>query len=215
VLHSGDGGTADRVWSIAAQSENSLTLEIDLADGLGGFPGNRRITATWTVEGRDLTLDIRATTDALTLMNIAHHPYWALDGPEAGRDGHVMESPAPRYTPSTSVFTPTGDIVSVAGSDYDFRQPARPLPTLDANLCLADADREVPTLAATLTSDGGRRLDVLTTAPGIQVFTGKPYGIALEPQLWPNAPAHAGFPSITLSPDETFWQRTIYRFSEA
>lgn len=211
VLHSGDGGTSDRVWDIADQTESRVTFAIDLADGLGGFPGNRRITATWTLDGPTLALDIRATTDAPTLMNVAHHPYWALDG--AGRDGHRLESPATRYTPCTPVFTPTGEVRPVAGSDYDFTSPASPPPTLDANLILGDTDSATPQHAATLTSAGGRRLEVRTTAPGIQVFTGKPYGIALEPQRWPNAPAHDGFPPITLAPGAEFRQQTTYRFS--
>ena len=96
----------------------------------------------------------------------------------AGRDGHRLESPTTRYTPCTPVFTPTGEVRPVAGSDYDFTSPASPPPTLDANLILGDTDSATPQHAATLTSAGGRRLEVRTTAPGIQVFTGKPYGIA-------------------------------------
>lgn len=213
VLHSGDGATFDRVWEVVEHTDTSVTLAIDLADGLGGFPGNRRITATWALDGADLTLSITATTDAPTLMNIAHHPYWSLDGAAAGRDGHQLASPARRYTPSTDVATPTGEIDPVSGSDYDFTRLAGPEPDLDANLCLDEAPSDAPRPAATLISDGGRRLDILTTAPGLQLFTGKTYGIALEPQLWPNAPAHPGFPSIRLDADETFRQETIYRFS--
>ena len=213
VLHSGHGSTVDRVWRIATQTATAVALTIDLDDGLGGFPGNRRIEAAWTLDGADLCLDIRATTDAPTLMNVAHHPYWALDGPDIGREWHRIASPATRYTPTTEVFTPTGDILPVAGSPYDFSIPTVPPPTLDANLCL-DVAGGTPQLAATLVSDQGRRLDLLTTAPGLQVFTGKPYGIALEPQLWPNAPAHSEFPSILLEPDDEFRQQTIYRFSK-
>lgn len=213
VLHSGDGGTFDRVWDICDADTEALTLAIDLPDGLGGFPGNRRITARWSVEDTALHLQITATTDADTLMNIAHHPYWALDGAGPGWDGHQMASPARRYTPSTEVATPTGDIVPVAGSDYDFTDLSPPAAGLDANLCLDDGATDAPRPAATLISPGGRRLDVLTTAPGLQVFSGKEYGIALEPQLWPNAPAHPTFPSILLPKGETFRQDTIYRFS--
>ena len=213
VLHSGDGGTFDRVWDIEAHTPTALTLAVDLVDGLGGFPGNRTITATWSVDGADLILDITATTDAPTLMNIAHHPYWTLDGSKNGRDGHQMASPARRYTPSTEIATPTGDIDPVAGSDYDFTRLTPPAADLDASLCLDDAPSDAPRPAATLISDGRRRLDILTTAPGLQIFTGKPYGIALEPQLWPNAPAHPSFPSIRLAAGATFEQHTIYRFS--
>ncbi len=211
VLHSGDGGTHDRVWHIEDQSGAALTLAIDLPDGLGGFPGNRRVTIIWRIDGADLSFDITATTDAPTLMNIAHHPFWALNG--TGRDGQTLMSPASRYTPITPVITPTGEIRDVAGTDYDFRTPRTPAPTLDANLCLSDAPTDTPRLVARLAADRGPTLDILSTAPGLQVFTGKPYGIALEPQFWPNAPAHPAFPSIRLDPGDTFRQTTIYRFS--
>ena len=214
LLHSGDGGTDNRIWTVTEESDTATTLAIDLRHGLGGFPGNRRIEARWTISDTELHLSLTATTDRATLMNVAHHPYWALDGAMAGQGGHQMISPARRYTPTNEVFLPTGDILPVSGSDYDFTRLAEPAPTLDANLVLGDRDADTPQPAATLISHGGRRLDVLTTAPGIQVFTGKPFGIALEPQLWPNAPAHPAFPSFRLAPDETFRQNTIYRFSE-
>ena len=213
VLHSGAGGTQDRVWDTVETSRDRLVLAIELADGVGGFPGRRRIVADWRVTGDTLSLRIAATTDRPTLMNVAHHPYWALDGPEAGRGGHLLRSPATRFTPSTPLATPTGEIRDVAGSDYDFRAPRAPSPGLDANLCLADAPSPDPMPAATLTSEGGRRLEILTTAPGLQVFTGRPYGIALEPQFWPDAPAHPAFPSIRLDPGKPFRQTTLYRFA--
>ncbi len=211
VLHSGDGGTHERDWQVMEHSGDAVTLAIDLPDGLGGFPGNRRVTLDWRVAGAELRLDITATTDAPTLMNIAHHPFWALNG--TGRAGQIFTSPAPRYTPITPEILPTGEIAEVAGTDYDFRTPRTPGPTLDGNLCLSDAPTDMPRLIATLAAEDGPTLDILSTAPGLQIFTGKPYGIALEPQLWPNAPAHPAFPSIRLDPGETFRQATIYRFS--
>lgn len=209
LLHSGDAGTQYRVWNVIAQADHAVTLQVLLRDGEGGFPGNRRVTAKYVTQDNWLSLDIEAETDAPTLMNVGHHPYWNLDGAESW-DGHMLKVEAEEYLPVDDGTLPTGEIAKVAGTSFDLRELTAPPSTIDNNYCLTPAD--TPALAATLQGSSGRRLEVLTNAHGLQVFTGKPFAIALEPQLWPDAPNHANFPSIRLEPGKTFSQSTTYRF---
>jgi aldose 1-epimerase len=156
-------------------------------------------------------------------MNVANHSYWNLDG-TADWAGHRLQVAADRYLPTTDDFTPTGEIVDVAGTAYDFRagrRIARSEPPLDNNFCLSDgrvALRDV----LWLTGEGGVAMTVATTEPGIQIYDGRNAirpghgayeGLAIEAQGWPDAPNHAGFPSIALGPDETYQQVTEWRFA--
>jgi aldose 1-epimerase len=165
-------------------------------------------------------------------MNIAAHPYWCLDG---GVDvsRHRLQIDATEYTPTDPQNIPTGQIAATAGSLFDFaRAKYVPLdPALDVNFCLARAERRKPVHAATLTGADGTRLDIATTAPGLQVYNGaylpsnaailsdaadlNPFkAIALEPQYWPDAPNIAHFPQITLNPGSTWRQTTTYALSQ-
>jgi aldose 1-epimerase len=222
-LHSGSDGTHAQIWTIAQQSQNSVTLMLDLADGVNGLPGRRQITATFTVTApASLTLEITGTTDTKTLMNFANHSYWNLDGSDTWA-GHKMQVAADHYLPTDSASAPTGEICDIDDTDMDFRS-ARSLekeaPALDHNFCLSDATdlREV----LTLTGANGVAMTVATTAPGIQVYDGRGAcrpgkttyeGLAIEPQHWPDAPNHRGFPSIAVTPDTPYSQTSRWTFS--
>ncbi|MFK7764954.1 MAG: aldose epimerase family protein [Roseobacter sp.] len=232
-LHSGPQGLHAQFWTIAEQSETALTLHCHLAHGSGGLPGNRDIRATYTVSDAGvLSLTVAATSDAATVMNIAHHPYWNLDG-SATVDNHKLEVRATAFTPvDTATLLPTGEIASVQGTQYDFQRPravATQIP-LDCNLCLADHRRRAPQISAILSAPAGPRLTLHTTEPGLQLYNGAGLGpvdakmhdredlrahagIALEPQGWPDAPNHPAFPSILLPANARYQQTTEYHLS--
>jgi aldose 1-epimerase len=220
TLHGGSGNCHARDWSVTAQTTDSVTLTLELPDGLGGFPGNRLLSATWHLcAPRTLDLTLTATTDAATPVNLAHHPYWCLD--PVGGD-HLSVAAA-QYLPTTAQNLPTGAVADVADTLFDLRTPralADPdLPYLDHNFCLSNAPvarRPVARLAGA----NGVTLDIETSAPGLQVFTGfdpRNAGsaapgrfVALEPQHWPDAINHGDFPSILLRPGQTYRQDTRY-----
>lgn len=208
LLHSGPAGTAGRVWDIARHDADAVTFAIRLADGEGGFPGNRHVEAAFRLAGAELALTVTATTDAPTLMNAGFHPYWALSG--RGREGQSLEITASRYLPATDEVIPTGEVAAVTGTRFDFRAPRAPGPAID-HCFVPDGEGLRPVLR--LTGETGLRLEVLTDAPGLHVYTGHPAGIAIEPERWPDAPNHAGFPSIRLGPGETFRQESRWRLT--
>ncbi len=222
-LHSGSDGTHRQIWAVSQQSESSVTLTLDLADGVNGLPGRRQITATFTVTAPAcLTLDITGTTDTKTLMNFANHSYWNLDGSETWA-GHTLQITADHYLPTDEASAPTGEMCDVNGTDMDF-QTARVFeknaPALDHNFCLSNAAKLQDAL--TLTGKSGVAMTVATTAPGIQVYDGRGAnrpgkatyeGLAIEPQHWPDAPNHRGFPSITVTPDAPYHQTSCWTFT--
>jgi len=234
TLHSGAAGTQNALWSVQDHGETHVTLTVTLPDGEGGFPGNRRITATYALSGDTLSLDITATTDAPTLMNIAHHGYWNLDGTETWA-GHTLTVHADRILPNDNRNLPTGVVQSLDGHPHDMRHPRRitpgDLPPLDHNFCLADARREL-TPALCLTGATGLTMEIATTEPGLQIFDAAPIntgalstlhnrtyrahcGLAIEPQSWPDAPHHPHFPNIVLHPGEPWHQTTTFCFAPA
>lgn len=206
-LHSGFG-TQDIVWEIAEIRRDMVCLTCTLEHLSGGFPGNRTISATYSVADADLRLELRAKSDTDTLMNLAHHAYWAMDG-EGSWDGHRLSVAAESHLLVDAEKIPTGEIAAVEGTAYDHRALCAPDPSLDHNFCFHHAD--APRHMAWLEGKSGRAVEVLSDAPGLQVYAGDPRGIALEPQCWPDAPNHTGFPSIRLSPGDTFRQDTIFR----
>lgn len=233
TLHSGPCGLHGLVWSVEDHREDRITFALTLPDGACGLPGNRHIRATYTLEDATLILRITASSDRTTLMNIAAHPYWNLDG--GGDVGtHQLALATARYLATNANALPTGEITLAKGGPFDFRN-ARPVPldpALDVNFCLSEQPFPRPEHAATLVGSRGIRLDLSTTAPGLQVYNGAflpqrcniltdggdlvPFGgIALEPQHWPDAPNQPGFPSILLPAGGQYEQITAYRFSAA
>lgn len=223
ILHSGPAGTHRKVWQLADHGPTHATMTLDLPDGEGGFPGNRRVRVTYRVSApATLRMEVQVTTDRVTLINFANHSYWNLDGSDCWF-GHQLQVLADRYLPTTPVFTPTGEIVAVEGTEYDFRNPRRverDAPPLDTNFCLADVRRGL-TEVLTLTGQSGVRMRMATTEPGIQLYDGRDagapghpvyQGVAIETQLWPDAPGRAGFPSIELAPGEVYAPVTEWRF---
>lgn len=225
TLHSGACCTRAKHWTIEDVSETAVTLAVDLSEGEGGFPGNRHVTCHFSVEApARLRMEVTTTTDAPTLVNFANHSYWNLDG-TANWAGHRLRVAADRYLPTTDFFAPTGEIAAVQGTALDLREAreiAPGAPPFDTNFCLSDS-RTALRDVLWLTGHDGVSMTVATTEPGIQVYDarnaarpGGPFyeGIAIEAQNWPDAPNHAGFPSIEVGPDEPCVQVTEWRFAK-
>ena len=193
----------------AAPIRNGVALSYESADGENGYPGNLSVTVEYTLTDA-LKISYTARTDKPTVVNLSHHVYFNLAGSDTIQ-GESLQVFADRYTVFDARKIPTGEIASVAGTELDFRQPAAlENVNLDHNFVLNDSKR----LAVRLRDAGsGRVLEVRTTEPGLQVFTGRKAGVALETQHFPNSPNQPQFPSTELLPGQVFRSETEYRFS--
>lgn len=229
-LHGGDAGLHRKLWEIESATDTRLVLSTVAADGEGGFPGNRRWEAEFVLgEGADLTLRLRAETDAPTPMNLANHSYWNLgDAPDF--HGHTLQIHADSMLLTDDTDIATGDILDVTDTPFDFRKPQilSAEDVLDNNFCLGSA-RGALEPACSLAGPDGLRMDVETTEPGLQVYDarhlpvdgtaghdGRRYGprcgIAIEAQFWPDALSHTSFPSIRMEPGDAWEQVTRFSF---
>ncbi len=235
-LHGGPYGFHRRLWTIVDVQPNAVRFCYCSADGEEGYPGNLTIAVTCQVgPGRVLSWTAEATTDAPTIVNLVHHPYWNLSGSiEATTDRHILQLFADSYLPVAEGRIPTGEIRTVAGTPMDFRQP-RPVGAVgvfDYDHCWVlnrQSRGDDLTLAARLSDPvSSRVLEISTNQPGIQFYdgkylggsaagcTGSPYrqraGLCLEPQNFPDAPNRADFPSCRLEPGEVYVSRVCYKF---
>ena len=226
LLHSGTTGTHTQLWTIADTTPNSVTLTLALQNGIGGFPGNRQITAKFQIDApATLRLTINATTDADTLMNFANHSYWNLDGSDQWF-GHTLQIAADHTLPTDAALLPTGELAPVTNTDFDFRKTrawTQGEPPLDTNFCLSHAKSALRPIA-TLTGTSGLTMTLATSEPGLQIYdaqrTTRPgkskyEGIAIEAQGWPDAPNHPNFPSVIATPDAPYGQTTEWRFTKS
>ncbi|MGB0658553.1 MAG: aldose epimerase family protein [Mangrovicoccus sp.] len=224
MLHGGSQGAAQVNWQLVAHDDSAAQFSVVLPDGQGGFPGNCRLTALFGLDDQGrLSILYEAEIDAPSFCNLAHHSYWNLAGGPDLR-GHRLSIAADHYLPVTDAQIPLGPPAPVAGTEFDYRQPSRigleARGPVDHNFCLHDTGE----LRTACVLEGGElRLSLSTTAPGLQVYDGAalstapftghngiPYeahaGVALEPQHWPDAPNHPGYPSILLRPGEVYRQ---------
>jgi aldose 1-epimerase len=239
-LHGGPDGFERRLWSVVDHSPRHAVLALESPDGDQGFPGCVRATVRFDVTDDAVAIGFEATTDAPTLVNLTNHAYFNLDGAGSGTvDQHELTVLAEEYTPIDDVAIPLGEHAPVAGTPFDFRQPAEIGPALrsgheqvvraggiDHNYVLRGTGLRP---AAVLTSRRtGTTLELTTDQPGLQVYTGNALdgrrtsatggrhrqgdGIALEPQLFPDSPHHPGWPSAVLRPGETYRARLAWRF---
>ncbi|MEO1090556.1 MAG: aldose epimerase family protein [Pseudomonadota bacterium] len=224
TLHGGEHGFGRRLWQLAEHDDRSATLTLTSQDGDHGFPGQIEAQCRYRLEAPStLVIDFEATTDAPTIVALAQHAYFNLDG-HATIDEHRLKVGADHVLDVDAAQLPTGRLLDAAAAGLDFRSP-RLLDgeVVDHNYCLARAVRAEPAPAASVEA-GGLRLDLATTAPGLQVYTGhklkhRPFppraGLCLEAQPWPDAINHPDFPSPVLRPGATYRQRTAYRFTRA
>ena len=230
TLHGGRTGTSQLVWEIDEANSSAVRLSLKLADGHGGFPGERRLTAVFRIAPPStLVLELHATADRTTIINLANHSYWNLDG-APDTSGQTIRALADRYTPVDDALIPTGAVADVSGTAFDLRagHTLRNVAAFDHNFCVA-SDRRPLTPVVELLGRRGVRMSIASTEPGVQIYDGRgigtgtgpglsgsPYGpfagIAIEPQCWPDAPHHAGFPPIFCAPDRPYRQVTEFGF---
>lgn len=239
-LHGGLKGFNDVIWEVVGQTNYSVSLHYRAKNGEEGFPGNLDVYVSYVLT-RDNSLQItwEAKTDAPTVVGFTNHAYFQLEGEGAGRvDNHTLQVLADHYTPMDETSCPTGEILPVEGTPMDMRQPVRvgdvihhpffaPGRGIDNGWLLRDNPDHQLQLCAVCEADG-RRMEVLTTMPGLQVYTGnwveqhvgksgRTYdvqtAICLETQAIPNSPNCPNFPSTVLRPGEVLFEQTVYRFS--
>jgi aldose 1-epimerase len=236
-LHGGARGFGRRNWRLVSYDDASVVLALSSADGEEGYPGAVEVTLKYTVDTDGvLRMDVEAVTDAPTVVNLAQHSYFNLDDSADILD-HRVQILAEAYTPADSDLIPTGEILSVAGTDMDFRSE-RPIRRMrgdarvvyDTNFVVERQKSGVLRKHARLVSPGnGLSLIVSSTEPGVQFYDGswvdvavpgiggRRYGVnagcCFEPQFFPDSPNQPGFPSAVLRPGETYRQTTTFAFA--
>ncbi len=242
-LHGGNKGFDKVIWTAqpTVDSIPSLTLTYLSKDGEEGYPGNLKVTVKYTLTDSDeLKIEYSATTDKATPLNLTNHSYFNLSGdPTTPILDEEVQINASKYTPVDSTLIPTGELKDVKGTPFDFTKPtkiglhineipAKPV-GYDHNFVLNNSDTTLHQAAIVYDPTSGRQLEVLTTQPAIQFYTGnfldgtlkldngKPINqhtaLCLETQHYPNSPNQASFPSTILKPGETFHSLTIYKVS--
>lgn len=232
TLHGGTGGVSQRLWTIAGWSASSVTLALRLADGDQGFPGAMEVHCTYSfTSDSTLRMDIQAASDAPTLASFAQHSYFNLDGSDDIRS-HRLQIFADAYTPVSADLIPTGEILPVDRTPFDFRLQrligAQPTTAYDHNFVLSGVVSGGMRHAATLAAANGLEMQLHTSEPGLQFYDGsmigsslvglegKHYGphagLCLEAQRFPDSPNQPHFPGTVLRPGETYRQHTEFRF---
>ncbi len=246
-LHGGNQGYDNVVWTVDHATENEIQFSRLSPDGEEGYPGNLMVQVLYqlTDEG-ELKIYYKATTDKKTIVNLTHHSFFNLKGEGEGTiDDHIVEINANHYTPVNENLIPTGEIASVSNTPMDFTTEkliGKDIALDVEQLRIADGyDHNFVLNAAPLNGEGlkfaarvteplsGRVLEVYTSEPGIQFYSGnfldgsvmgkngKPYlkrgAFCLETQHYPNSPNQANFPSTILEPTETYTSSCIYKFS--
>lgn len=245
ALHGGPEGFQNQIWNVEILADNSVKFTYKAADGEEGYPGNMVTSATYSWnDHNELKLKLEAETDAPTIVNLTNHAYFNLAGHDSGSVlDHVLTLDAHLYLPTDETLVPTGDLVSVVNTPMDFTKPK----TIGADIkaeypaltygkgydnCYvidgwnAGTERRAARLEDPKT---GRVLEVFTTQPGVQIYTGnwlagspknkagRPYedyeGVAIECQGFPDAVNKPQFPNVVLRPGEKFDQTITFKFS--
>lgn len=232
TLHGGEPGFGKQLWRVVeAGSGSFVKLALRSPDGSSGFPGNLDVTALISIQDNTLTLAWEATTDAPTPVSLTWHPYFNLSGdPRRAVEDHTLRIAAAHYLPVTQALIPTGEVASVIGTPFDFRE-ARPLraPAADSHPQIGLVggfdhcwilEQEARVAAELHSPVSGVRMQVMTTLPGMQFYGGYAlpaahaglHGICLEPEHFPDAPNQPEFPSCILRPGEVHRSSMSYAF---
>ena len=220
-LHGGIRGFDKVVWQaqpISAAGGQGVAFSHTSSDGDEGYPGTLTCRVQYLLTDRDeLLVDYEATTEAPTHVNLTQHSYFNLAGAGSGEiRGHELMIAADSYTAVDAGLIPTGAIAPVAGTSFDFRR-SRAIgdEEYDLNFVLRGGGAPGPVHAARVAEPiTGRTLDVFTTEPGLQFYTGlrSGGGFCLETQHFPDSPNQPGFPSTILRPGQRYQSRTVFAF---
>jgi aldose 1-epimerase len=245
ALHGGLKGFDKVVWaatpSISVKGP-SLELNYVSKDGEEGYPGNLTVKAVYTLtDDNGIRLDYTATTDKDTVVNLTQHSYFNLAG-QGDILGHIVQIHAKRYTPVDSTLIPTGELAPVKGTPFDFTKPTAIGARIgqdneqlkfgngyDHNWVLNNETGKLKVAAKVYEPATGRVMEVLSTSPGLQFYTGNfldgsitgkggwnykfRNAFVMEPQRFPDSPNHPAFPTTELKPGETYHNTIIYKFS--
>ena len=244
TLHGGDKGVDMVVWDVEYVADNAITLHLLSPDGADGFPGNLDITMTYTLTPEnEFEVTYHAKSDKKTIVNLSHHSFFNLKGEAGGTiTDHILTIKGDKVTPTDANLIPTGELMSVEGTPFDFREPHAIGERIDAdneqlkhgkgydiNWVLSREDNgQVETVATLYEPTSGRCMDVATDQVAMQFYSGNffdgtyngKYGkplkfresVALETQKHPDAINHENFPSIVLNPGEVYTQVCVYKF---
>lgn len=241
-LHGGGAGFDKQVWTVEALKEDTATLLLLSPDGQEGYPGDLTVCVTYTLREHALEIDYTAGTTRDTLCNLTNHAYFNLSGHDSGPvTNQFIQIMADFYTPTDSGSIPTGEIASVEGTPMDLRDGKPIGASIDAdflqlrqaggydhNWVIRGPAGELRPAAKAWSLETGITMEILTTFPGVQFYTGNcldgcpagkggaryrnRWGFCLETQAFPNSPNIAHFPSAVLCQGEVYRQKTAYRF---
>jgi len=246
TLHGGIARTFDRVvWDGEVKGRNEVAFSYTSKDGDDGFPGNLKVRVSYTLtDGNAILIDYEATTDKATPINLTQHSYFNLAG-EGNGDilNHEIMINGDHFTPVDKNLIPTGELRPVKGTPLDFTTPTKIGARIDDkydqialghgydhNFVLNHKPNEngLVLAARVLEPTSGRTLEVWTTQPGVQFYTGnfldgsvtgkqghvynRRYAFCLETQHFPDSPNHPDFPTTILKPGETFREKTVFKF---
>lgn len=242
TLHGGNEGFDRVVWDVVKATKQKLVLQCVLEDGKDGFPGTLTTRLVYSITKENgLRLEFESTTDKTTIVNTTLHSYFNLEGIGHGDImNHELTINADNITEADRANIPTGKLLAVDGTPYDFRSGVRlgerimampkrgggfrpgmrmEIPEgkvfqYDNNFCLNHKKRGAVELVASLYSPiSGRKMELLNNHPGLQVYSGARTAIALESQMYPDSPNHPEFPSVVLNPKEVYRHVCEYRLS--
>ena len=244
-LHGGNRGFDKVVWTAKpANSSNGPSLQLTYLskDGEEGYPGNLSVTAIYTLTNDNaLRVDFEATTDKDTICNLTHHSYFNFRGGGDVLD-YMVQINAEQFTVITADMIPTGELRSVAGTALDFRKPSSIGARInsddeqiqfaggyDHNLVFKKPAGHLASVARVTDKMSGRCMEVLTTEPGMQFYSGnfldgtivgkggqqydRRHAFCMEPQHFPDSPNHPQFPSVELKPGQVYKNTIVYKFS--
>jgi aldose 1-epimerase len=246
ALHGGPKGFHNVMWKLNPVTKpegEAMEMTYVSVDGEEGYPGNLNVKVTYTLSDKnEVIIDYEATTDKPTVVNLTHHSFFNLTG-EGDKEilSHELMIAADRFCPVDSGLIPTGELKAVKGLPFDFTKPhiigerinneheqLKYGKGYDHNWVLNKKDNSLTLAAKVIEPTSGRVMEVWTTEPGLQFYSGNflngsekgkkgstyplRSGFCLEAQHFPDSPNKKDFPSVVLKPGETYTQRTIYKF---